>query len=187
MGRDILIGGATGIGMALLPQAANTLVAILVPSPIALGNSVFWIARLCSSCMNSIFLSFLVIFLVFVFRLITRSDVAAAATLVAAATLPTFAGVEGLWILLPFMLVFYSLSMVILMRFGLLSFVVAQFFNEVLNTAPITLRTSAWYSGAGFATLAVLAAITLYGFPRLAGQPSSPRHRRSGRLNDQWK
>lgn len=66
----------------------------------------------------------------------------------------------------------YALMLLLLMRFGLVALTLAFFVNMMLNTNPITFDASAWYSGYGFAALAVLAAIVLYAFrTSLGGRP----------------
>jgi predicted Ser/Thr protein kinase len=59
-----------------------------------------------------------------------------------------------------------------LFRFGLLVFIVSVFFYCILLSFPITTHLSAWYSRIGLAGLALLLAMTLYGFhTSLGGQP----------------
>ena len=58
------------------------------------------------------------------------------------------------------------------MLFGFLSEVLALFPLFGLNVLPATLDPSAWYSGHGFSTLAIFAAIALYSFrTSLGGRP----------------
>ncbi len=65
-----------------------------------------------------------------------------------------------------------SLHFVVLMRFGLAAavFVACAFF--IFNRFPITLDASAWYSGCGYAALAIFAIIVLCSFrTSLGGRP----------------
>ena len=60
------------------------------------------------------------------------------------------------------------------MRFGIVSVVFFIFFLRLFLDFPVTLDTSAWYSGYGYAALAILAAIVLYAFRySLGGRPIS--------------
>ena len=56
-----------------------------------------------------------------------------------------------------------TLFFIALMRFGLLAMVFCWFTDFCLLN-PITFDASAWYSGYGFAALAIFAAVVLYGF-----------------------
>ena len=69
-------------------------------------------------------------------------------------------------------LVGYSLSLFLLMRFGLVASVLVWFVEFSFRRILITLDTSAWYAPYGFAALGILALIVLYSFrTSLAGQP----------------
>ena len=61
-------------------------------------------------------------------------------------------------------LIFGAVLFFALMRFGLLAALLCGFICIVGRTLPITLHASAWYSGYGYLTLAVLTAIVLYAF-----------------------
>jgi hypothetical protein len=61
-------------------------------------------------------------------------------------------------------LIFGALVFFALMRFGFLAALLCGFIYIVIHNLPITLHASAWYSGYGYLTLAVLAAIVLYAF-----------------------
>ena len=61
-------------------------------------------------------------------------------------------------------LVVYAFLLFLLMRFGFVAFVLAFFAQLMLSTSPITFDASAWYSGYGFAALAIFAVIVLYAF-----------------------
>jgi serine/threonine protein kinase len=57
----------------------------------------------------------------------------------------------------------------ILMRFGLFALAVALFVFSFVSDFPLTLDASAWYSGYGYAILALLAAIIFFAFRRSLG------------------
>ncbi len=59
----------------------------------------------------------------------------------------------------------------VLFRFGLLPFMVGFFFDQLTGRIPITLDSSAWYSGASFFGLALILGLTTFGFyASLAGK-----------------
>jgi len=61
----------------------------------------------------------------------------------------------------------------ILVRFGLLAFVVLLFFEGLLARGPVTLDLDAWNIGASLVMLLVVAALAIYGFTvALAGRPA---------------
>jgi serine/threonine-protein kinase len=59
---------------------------------------------------------------------------------------------------------FGVLLMFMLIRFGLLAAMVGFSLENLLLRQPMTLHASAWYSTAGYATLALFAALAIYGF-----------------------
>ena len=60
----------------------------------------------------------------------------------------------------------------LVLRYGLVSSTIWYFTLLLLDTLPITLQVSAWYSPYGFLALLILAAIVLYAFyTSLGGRP----------------
>jgi hypothetical protein len=74
---------------------------------------------------------------------------------------------ENLSIEVPFAFLQSAVFLFVVLRFGLLSLAVLQFVSTVMQTAPITLDLSRWYSGRSLLAIAVFVGIALYGF-RLA-------------------
>jgi hypothetical protein len=68
------------------------------------------------------------------------------------------------WIGTLIVLVSGVLMIAVLTRVGLVALMITQFVSGTLIAYPITFDTSAWYSGFGFAALAIVAVVTLYGF-----------------------
>jgi hypothetical protein len=169
--RDVLVGSAFGILMVDISR----LVTYLVPSWLGypeLSPSVelnirtvlgtrFLISALMDSFGAPLLLTFIAIFLIFLLRVLVRSQKALIAILmiiaagIGIATNPAF---------LPAFLVIAALLIFALMRFGLVTFLVLIFISGLFRRGPATLDTSAWYFGYGFATLAIFAAIVLYAF-----------------------
>ncbi|MBI4473053.1 MAG: protein kinase, partial [Acidobacteria bacterium] len=113
-------------------------------------------------------------FLLVLFRVLLRSQWAAATSwmilrgLLWASVSETFwPGAMLVWIL-------PLLELTLLMRFGLLAYMIATFVSTAF-TAPLTFDTSVWYAGAGFLIMSLTAAIALFGFRfALAGRPLLP-------------
>jgi len=73
-----------------------------------------------------------------------------------------------------FALVLAAAEILVFLRFGLLSWVFANYFGHFL-AFPLTTDFSAWYAGTSLFVLLVLAALTVYGFRiALAGRPMFP-------------
>jgi hypothetical protein len=65
-----------------------------------------------------------------------------------------------------------SLSVFLLVRFGLLAFVASSFFNLLLSNFPLTTQGSAWYAGISLAGILLMAAMAFYAFYiSLGGRP----------------
>jgi predicted Ser/Thr protein kinase len=69
-------------------------------------------------------------------------------------------------------LVFGAIWLFVLMRFGFITAVFVNFITGVILSMPMTLDTSAWYSGYGFLAFALFGVIVLYAFrTSLGGRP----------------
>jgi serine/threonine-protein kinase len=166
VGRDILVGASGGVASFVLQGSAQVLAGTIdAATPISLNGIAPAISQFCAAASNAVLMVLLVLFLVFFFRLITRNDKAtiAAVTLILSLQTSVQMIAAGNGIALPFLVAFYLLAVLLLMRFGLLCLYIAILVTMTLSGFPITLQ-SAWFSGLGFAALAVVLAITLYGF-----------------------
>jgi hypothetical protein len=67
-------------------------------------------------------------------------------------------------------LVLSAILLFVLMRFGLLAAIFQYLYCAIAVRFPITLDASAWYSGAGYAALAILAIVVLYAFRTSIGR-----------------
>ena len=69
-------------------------------------------------------------------------------------------------------LIFSSLAVIVLIRFGLLALVVNFMVHDILVNFPLTTHGSAWYSGISLAGILLIAAMAFYGFyTSLGGRP----------------
>jgi hypothetical protein len=64
------------------------------------------------------------------------------------------------------------LLFLVLKRLGFVAFMAALLVMSVFASFPMTFQASAWYAGYGYAALAIVAAIAIYGFrTSLGGRP----------------
>ncbi len=116
---------------------------------------VFWIALL---------------FVLFLFRVLLRKEWAAA---VAWALLFAFLAPLGdTPVAVVGALIFSSLAVFVMIRFGLLALVTNFVVFNILQSFPLTTQGSAWYSGISLTGILLMAAIALYAFyTSLGGRP----------------
>jgi len=85
---------------------------------------------------------------------------------------PVITTSDAPWVIAPFVLAANICGFMLLKRVGLGAFVVAMFVDRLFHDFPLTVHASAWYAGYGYAALAIVAAIALYGFKTsLGGRP----------------
>lgn len=184
VGRDLLIGGLFGMAIILINYGSFmvskwTSAAPLVPRTINLdtllgGRRLFGL--LCHMQVESLVTGLGTMMLVLLFYLGVRRE---------------WLAVAGVWLLLAFVRILgedatslgQSLSialqavlyMIVLMRYGLLALIAAQFFTWYWNY-PLTADVSTWYAGSGQFAMAIAAGLAIYGFYTcLARQPRLSR------------
>jgi serine/threonine protein kinase len=167
--RDAFVGCAFGVFVACILRCGS----LFLP-PSWLGNAAinqryffafgavlgtrFFISELLGSLSFGIIYSLGLIALLFLIRAVLRNQKAAIAVSILVWALFT----AGLGF--PISLVLGALYLFVLIRFGLVAAALDTFTMNVLISVPTTLDVSAWYSGYGFAALAVFAAIVFYAF-----------------------
>jgi hypothetical protein len=181
VGRDVLIGCAAGIGtrivihLWLLASSDFELAVGLEP----IRGTAFFLANLLVSSLGAIMNGLTVLFLFFFLRTVIRSQRVA---LVSALVLTSLAlglgwavgapGASSLpWVNVAIVLMLMGASLWLLVSFGLVAPIVASFMTSLFVGYPITLQ-STWYASYGYASLAIVGAIAVYGFKvSLGGQP----------------
>ena len=178
--RDMLIGVALGVALNVLTHSIFLCCAFLFQSfqsPVFVGldpkigffnlQSVmgirFTINELLYFMNQQIILDLaLLIWVLVILRFVLRSQKAAIVMSILLVALFASGGSSPLDLISG--LIFSATLFFALMRFGFLAALLCGFINIVIGNLPMTLHASAWYSGYGFLTLAVLAAIVLYAF-----------------------
>jgi hypothetical protein len=166
--RDLLIGCASGVLIVCIFRIGVYLIPPLLgyaeldwPAGITsmtLMGARFVIARLLQGLVDGVFFGLFQISILFFLRILLRSQKAAITVFVVLMALSANPGVFAVGLVLNVFIVF------ILIRFGLVALAFAFFAVDILLNFPATLDVTAWYSGYGYAALAVLAAIVLYAF-----------------------
>ena len=160
VGRDLLYGTAIGLVrllmVLLMPGAAtNTLVDTM------LRDSTHWLSHVVQSFETAWSRLLVLVVLFVVVRLAVRRDWIAAAVVAIAMSIGITAGD---WRILPVILVTFAISMVALIRYGVVVLAISEFVAWSMVTLPVTADFSAWYAtGPVYCALAVLA-LAAYGF-----------------------
>jgi serine/threonine-protein kinase len=181
VGRDILIGGVAGVGMALLPPLLDILVIRLGTPPgipttgsmtVLLGFR-HYAGQLCQVLSASVLQAMLLFLWLFLLRIIVRRLwIAVAIALLINAVQNALIASANPVLMVVFALVLSGVFIFVLMRFGLLATIATWFFSTLLVVFPMTTDLSAWYAGACLFALIVAVSLAIYGFrTALAGRP----------------
>jgi hypothetical protein len=179
VGRDALIGCATGVLSACLTNLVRLVawergqaVTLLAPDWNMFTGTRPFIGALAAQISISIFISVFVLFAFFLLRIVLRHDWAAIGLFVVFSGGLRILGASFSWATIPAIVVGGGVRTFVLVRIGLVAAFVDGFVWTLLMSSPMTLQTSAWYASAGYASLAVVGAIAVYGFrTALGGRP----------------
>lgn len=179
VGRDILIGAVFGVGIILLGFLSSIgLRSIgqpptlsLNPGSTSIGAHLF-IGKFLSLMHATMFLPFVMLFLLLLFMRILRRERLAFGTLwLLLATVNVLIGQVHV-LMIPFAALSSLLAVFVLYRFGLLAAVAAFFFAHLWVFFPMTTELSAWYATDFLMALTIGVAMVIFGFyTSLAGQP----------------
>jgi len=171
VGRDVLVGTAMGIALALI-QAGGSVFYRLLEGP-ALRIGIRQAALLGGRSMvgdalflidDTLYKGLGILFLIFLARTVLRKQWLAAAVVTGA-----LAGIIALnepnrligW---PVNILFFGLMVMTLMRCGLLTMVVALFITTFAGFFPLSTDFSVWYASEIVFTILVVVGIALFGF-----------------------
>jgi predicted Ser/Thr protein kinase len=181
VGRDILVGAVFGAGIVLCNFFLGHVASRWMGYPPGVpwfdhpATELLGVRSFASGFFRQIFASFtqpfIFLFLIFLLRVLLRSDrlaSLAAAVIGATALSLTRESAAGI----PFAVIAAFLAVFCLHRYGLLAMVSAIFLLHLNIFYPVTSDFTAWYAGDFVPALAVVVALAVYGFrTSLAGRP----------------
>jgi predicted Ser/Thr protein kinase len=176
VGRDLLYGMACGLLLGLLALAAtafhgNSGQPFQPPLQPLLGVR-YEVAGLLNSVDNGLFNGLFYLFVLFVLRALLRKQWMAAIVYVAVLGFIQAYGTTTPWVDYPVSMLYEAIFALILLRFGLMAAISADFCLQLLESCPATLDFSAWYVGLSLIPPVIVALIAVYGFRiSLAGRP----------------
>ncbi len=182
VGRDLLIGVVYGAIGAIVHQIASWIPQVVGMEDYGLGMDTAALESLRGlrhaatgiviTHAYSVIMVFVSLATLLVLRVILRKTwiaIVVATALFLFALLPP----QGsLLIFLPAFLIVIAMHWTMLFRFGLLTVVVGATVNDLFENLPLTFDLTAWYADATLLTLALVLALSIWGFwVSLAGQP----------------
>ena len=181
VGRDVLVGCLLSTVSVVLARAGWFVPLWLGSPPLqpyAGPTHAFLGARaIVSDASNSlpvaIFIGLAYLFVLFLLRVLLRKQWAAAGAFVLLFTMFGTLPSESPAVFAVREVIINSLTVFLLVRFGVLAVIASIFFGVFLGNFPLTTDTSAWYASIGFAGILLMAAMAFYGFyTSLGGQPA---------------
>jgi hypothetical protein len=179
VGRDVLVGCLMGALIADLNRLGWFVPSWLDDPPTRPLSGPDWqflgarviIANISNNVIFSLLLSFLFLFVLFLFRALLRKEWAAAVAFVLFNS--AFFAYSGSPVVFVTNLILNVATVFLLIRLGLLALVASVVFQLCLvENFPLTTQGSAWYAGISLAGILLMAAMAFYGFyTSLGGRP----------------
>jgi hypothetical protein len=180
VGRDLLIGCVVGVIYILLDHLSFIIpdwVGDPHPEPYASRQEIFVGARAlipiaCSAPIRAAEFGLLILFILFLLRVLLRKQWAATVVYLAFFAIMGALGSESPFLGAIFGALVWGLPLLTLLRFGLLATTAGIFACFILEWFPLTMQLSAWYSGMGLLGAALVLILSLVAFrPSLADRP----------------
>jgi hypothetical protein len=165
VGRDVLVGCALGVLINYILRLADLMVPFRQPAMLNF-EAIIGIRNFVSALLGNLITTPLlwglgVMCFLFLLMVLLRNEKAVFAVFILVSPLTLWTG--DLWSFATG-LITGAVYLFVLMRFGLLAIVVGHIVGVITSRYPASLDASAWYSGYGYLSLAILAAIVLYAF-----------------------
>jgi hypothetical protein len=176
LGRDLLVGCAAGVSLALVSYLAGFLNSwfhflpgmpmdggpVTVGTLYLLSGARAFVAAVFSLMCTCLANTLLMPYLLFLFRVLFRKTWIAAILFIVITSV-SFSTIGESTVQISLVLA-AVVHVFVIFRFGILAWMVEQLFYNLLCLFPITMDLSAWYSGIGLTGLAILLALALYAF-----------------------
>ena len=179
VGRDVLIGAAYGVLVAIFESFDNYLLpwtGKLPPMPNVPASETLLGARHAFGAVLQyvwvyVLYSLMVFFLLFLLRLVVRKDWIAGFVIVFLGAVTNTGGDYPAWTFIASAVIWLSIYFV-LRRFGLVAVTTGLVIQNILIVFPITAHFDRWYAAGALTGIIVIAAIAVWAFREaLAGQP----------------
>lgn len=167
VGRDVLVGTVLGVAWVLMFRGVSLMEGdesfARFPGTMEVLNglraTVGSVLQQAPYAIRNVLLYF---FLLFLLRVLLRSGWAAALALAGGFALLSLPGSQPTSVVTSF--VYFGSGALVVMRWGLLSYVVAVFASSLLLNAPVTLDASAWFFGNSMLLVAIVVVLAAWGF-----------------------
>jgi len=172
VGRDVLVGGLTGIFWAILLRLRNLIPEWTGKTPNPPDSSIDFVTLTgIHVTLGDIFLNVVIFlcwslalfFLFFLVRLLLRKEWLAIAVTLVLLAVPSLFGQHPVAGVIEDLLLF-GIALALLLRFGLLATVIALCMNNVLLAYPLTGRLTEWYAQPSIVTFTMISVLAIFGF-----------------------
>jgi serine/threonine-protein kinase len=177
VGRDVLFGVVLGVVWVSIFKIDSLILARMGAAPNLYSTDFLdgtrralgaWLYQVPSSILGTLEFFFLALGL----KVLLRRDWIAAIAFVALFSALQSAGSKYPWVDVPVTIVVYSIAVLIIYRFGLISVACAVFTVDLLANVPFTADLSAWYMSTSIFALLSVIGLAIWGFhTSLAGEP----------------
>ena len=176
--RDVLVGVLFGISFTLLSTLENVVHFWRGAAPNGADKLDVWLGLrylvahgFLMHMYQSILLALLYFFLLFLLRALSRRQWLAALIFVLIFTAVFTAGSPNPMITAPFAVLLNALTVIALLRFGLVTLATSVFVLQLLSSIPLTTKLTAWYGGNEITALIAVLALAAFAFhTSLGGQ-----------------
>jgi eukaryotic-like serine/threonine-protein kinase len=178
VGRDVLIGGASGVLMILITMIGFVALRWIGQPPELISNPGsqeigvhLFVKKFTSEISSGLYLAFFAFFMLLVFVIVLRRERLALIALTLLVTVLSALIAQSNVRMIPLVLLYSAIFVFVLYRYGFLALVCGLFISHLWVFFAMTTDLTAWYATDFVIALLICVAITIYGFyTSLAGQ-----------------
>jgi hypothetical protein len=170
VGRDVLFGMVLGTLWTMISEIGSALARVFGEAEPSFHSIEFLngmrstLAESTALVTESIRLSLVFFFMLFILRAVLRNKWLAAAAFVAIWTVLQTLGSTHPLLSAPIIMAIYLIAAVAVVRFGLVTLAVAAFTTDSIANLPITMNPSMWYFGSVVLAIASIAVLAVWAF-----------------------